>query len=139
LVLENIKLHASIVIFFDYKIIFQNLRNILQITVQKFLTKVLEYEDKINKKEKLLKVVTRINHTLAKPITLIETARKLMVKILTNNLSKILMENRVLEKSNYASLLNNSTFEPFKIIQGIIDANKYKKEVWIFIMNISKA
>src|SRR5438046_7098284 len=77
---------------------------------------------------------------LTRPITLIETARKLMIKIITNRLSKILTENKILEKSNYAALLNNSTFEPLKIVQGIIeDANKYKKEAWILLMDISKA
>lgn len=61
---------------------------------------------------------------------LIESERKIMIKILTNRLSKILTKEQVLMGTNYAALLNNSTFEPLKIIQGIIeDASKYDKGV----------
>lgn len=41
---------------------------------------------------------------------------------------------------NYAALKNESTFEPLKIVYGIIeDANKYGKEAQILLMDISKA
>jgi hypothetical protein len=63
-----------------------------------------------------------------------------MIKILTNRLSRILTQYKILNDNNYAALLNNSTFEPIKIIQGILeDVNKYKKEAWILLMDISKA
>lgn len=75
-----------------------------------------------------------------RPITLIETARKLMIKVLTNRLSIILTKEKIITGTNYAALRNENTFEPLKIIQGIIeDANKYDKEVWILLMDISKA
>lgn len=75
------------------------------------------------------------------PITLIETARKIMSKVLTIRLSKILSENKyILQNANYAALLNTSVFEPSKLVQGVVeDANKYKKEAWILFMDISKA
>ncbi|GES87658.1 hypothetical protein GLOIN_2v1824527 [Rhizophagus clarus] len=47
---------------------------------------------------------------------------------------------KILQGSNYAALLNESTLEPLKIVQSIIeDANKENKEVWILLMDISKA
>lgn len=47
--------------------------------------------------------------------------------------------SEILNPNNYAALSNNCVFEPIKIIQGIIkDANKYKKEAWILLMDISK-
>ncbi|GBC06112.1 hypothetical protein RclHR1_06630001, partial [Rhizophagus clarus] len=77
---------------------------------------------------------------LTRPITLIETARKIFIKVLVKRLAKILSLNKVLQGSNYAALLNESTLEPLKIVQSIIeDANKENKEVWILLMDISKA
>ncbi|CAB5353542.1 unnamed protein product [Rhizophagus irregularis] len=77
---------------------------------------------------------------LTRPITLIETARKIAIKILTNRLSDIITKNSVLRGKNYAALKYESTFEPIKILQTIIeDANINKKEAWIILMDISKA
>ncbi|GBB96288.1 hypothetical protein RclHR1_02720003 [Rhizophagus clarus] len=77
---------------------------------------------------------------LTRLITLIETARKIFIKVLVKRLAKILSLNNVLQGSNYAALLNESTLEPLKIVQSIIeDANKENKEVWILLMDISKA
>lgn len=46
----------------------------------------------------------------------------------------------MLKGKNYAALANESTFEPIKVIQNIIeDANKMNKEAWIVLMGISKA
>lgn len=77
---------------------------------------------------------------LTRPITLIETARKIAIKILTNRLSGIITKHEVLRGKNYAALKYESTFEPIKILQGIIeDANINKKEARIVLMDISKA
>jgi hypothetical protein len=60
--------------------------------------------------------------------------------MLTQRLSKIISEHNILKGKNYAALKNNSTFEPLKIVQSIIeDANRNKKEAWILLMDISKA
>ncbi|GBC20468.2 Down syndrome cell adhesion molecule-like protein Dscam2 [Rhizophagus irregularis DAOM 181602=DAOM 197198] len=77
---------------------------------------------------------------LTRPITLIETARKITIKILTNRLNDILTKYTVLKGKNFAALKYESTFEPIKILQAIIeDANINKKEAWIVLMDISKA
>lgn len=77
---------------------------------------------------------------LTRPIVLLETARKIWFKILVNRLSEILTKEPILTNTNYAALKNESTLEPLKIVQAVIeDANKYKKEAWILLMDISKA
>ncbi|GES83915.1 Down syndrome cell adhesion molecule-like protein Dscam2 [Rhizophagus clarus] len=61
-------------------------------------------------------------------------------KTTLKRLAKILSSNKILQGFNYAALLNESTLEPPKIVQSIVkDANKEKKEVWILLMDISKA
>lgn len=66
---------------------------------------------------------------LTRPITLIETACKITIKILTNRLSEILVQNNVLKGKNYAVLKYESTFEPIKVVQSVIeDANINKKK-----------
>ncbi|PKB95602.1 hypothetical protein RhiirA5_436408 [Rhizophagus irregularis] len=67
--------------------------------------------------------------SLTRPITLIETARKLAIKIFTNRLSTILAKNNILKGKNFAALKYESTFEPIKIVQSVIeDTNINKKE-----------
>ncbi|GBC18892.1 reverse transcriptase family protein [Rhizophagus irregularis DAOM 181602=DAOM 197198] len=78
--------------------------------------------------------------SLTRPIVLLETARKIWFKILVNRLNEILTKEQILTNTNFAALKNESMLEPIKIIQAIIeDANNYKKEAWILLMDISKA
>jgi hypothetical protein len=73
-------------------------------------------------------------------ITLLETARKLMVSILNKRLAKILKDNNILRRYQFAELPENSTFEPIRIINEIIqDANEHNKEFWFLALDISKA
>src|SRR5579859_8002597 len=63
-----------------------------------------------------------LNNT--RPITLLETMRKILVKILNNHLAKIFVKNKVLQGYQFAGLPGQSTFEPLRIINEIInDAN----------------
>lgn len=65
-----------------------------------------------------------------RPITLLEVPRKVMMKILTKRLSKILSENKVLQGYQYAGLPFKSTFEPLRIINEIIQhSNERDKEL----------
>jgi hypothetical protein len=59
----------------------------------------------------------RIDRT--RPIVLLETQRKLFVKIMTNRLSSIIVENNILKGGNFAGLPGSSTFDPIRILELI--------------------
>ncbi|GBC29416.2 RNA-directed DNA polymerase from mobile element jockey-like [Rhizophagus irregularis DAOM 181602=DAOM 197198] len=63
-----------------------------------------------------------------------------MMKIITKRISKIIVEHQILQGYQYASLPLNSTFEPLRIINEIIQySNKCDKELWILALDMSKA
>ena len=75
-----------------------------------------------------------------RPITLLETARKLMVKILNQRLSSIFFKHNVLTGKNFAGLPGGSCHTPIFILESILhDACKYNKPLFIFLQDISKA
>ncbi|CAG8721784.1 11105_t:CDS:2, partial [Rhizophagus irregularis] len=75
-----------------------------------------------------------------RPITLLETVRKLMVAILNQRLSKILKKYNILKGNQFAGLPLSSTFEPIRIIKELInDANENSKELWLLALDMSKA
>jgi hypothetical protein len=63
-----------------------------------------------------------LNNT--RPITLLETPRKLLVKILTNRLNKILSTNQVLQPNNRAGLIGQSTLQPIQYLQHLIEQSQ---------------
>src|SRR6185436_14553448 len=61
-----------------------------------------------------------INKT--RPITLLECARKILFKVLTNRLSSALVKNPyILKENNYAALPGKSTQEPIHIINLLME------------------
>ncbi|PKY60690.1 hypothetical protein RhiirA4_484664, partial [Rhizophagus irregularis] len=58
-----------------------------------------------------------------RPITLLETARKLLVKIINNRLSNILSSHRVLQGNNFAGLPGSSVNTPINVLDGIIKSH----------------
>src|SRR4051812_17098785 len=75
-----------------------------------------------------------------RPITLIETTKKILTKILTSRLNKILVKNEILKGNNCAALPGTSTHEPLHILNNIMeDAREKKKELWLLFLDISKA
>lgn len=75
-----------------------------------------------------------------RPICLIETARKLMTKIMTNRLASILHRNHILKGNNYAGLPGGSCHTPIYVLESIIhDSSSNDKPLFIFLQDISKA
>ncbi|CAB4489226.1 unnamed protein product [Rhizophagus irregularis] len=78
-----------------------------------------------------------------RPITLLETIRKCVVKVITNRLSNILADNKVLQGGNFAGLPGGSTDVPIKMLDAIIHQHKHdstdNQELWIVSQDISKA
>ncbi|GET55319.1 RNA-directed DNA polymerase from mobile element jockey-like [Rhizophagus irregularis DAOM 181602=DAOM 197198] len=78
-----------------------------------------------------------------RPITLLETVRKCVVKVITNRLSNILADNKVLQGGNFAGLPGGSTDVPIKMLDAIIHQHKHDstddQELWIVSQDISKA
>src|SRR4051812_26170741 len=75
-----------------------------------------------------------------RPITLLDTVRKLMVSILNRRCGKILKDNKILKGNQFAGLPESSTFEPVRIINEILtDANEEDQEFWMLSLDMSKA
>ncbi|GET64215.1 RNA-directed DNA polymerase from mobile element jockey-like [Rhizophagus irregularis DAOM 181602=DAOM 197198] len=78
-----------------------------------------------------------------RPITLLETVRKCVVKVVTTRLSKTLADNHVLQGGNFAGLPGGSTDIPIKMLDAIIHQRRFDKnndqELWIVSQDISKA
>jgi endonuclease/exonuclease/phosphatase family metal-dependent hydrolase len=75
-----------------------------------------------------------------RPITLLETIRKAMVRIINDRLMKIMVEHKILKGNQFAALPGSSTFEPIRIINETIeDAKEQKKEIWLLFQDLSKA
>jgi ribonuclease HI len=80
------------------------------------------------------------NLSNVRPIVLIETFRKTVVRILTHRLDKILVEHNMLEGPNFAGLSGDSTASPVHIMNNIIeDARQKKNELWILFQDMRKA
>ncbi|CAB4416159.1 unnamed protein product [Rhizophagus irregularis] len=78
-----------------------------------------------------------------RPITLLKTVRKCVVKVVTNHLSHLLADNKILQGDNFAGLSGGSTDVPIKMLNAIIHQHKYDssddQDLWIVSQDISKA
>ncbi|CAB4376829.1 unnamed protein product [Rhizophagus irregularis] len=78
--------------------------------------------------------------TKTQPIILLETVRKVITKIITKKLSKIIAECNILKGGNHAALPGGSTEVPLKIINACIeDAKRSNNEIWLTFQDLSKA
>src|SRR2546429_4543634 len=74
-----------------------------------------------------------------RPITLLKTPRKLMVKILNHRLANVLVSNKILQSNQFAGLPGGSTLSPIAMVQNIIDdARSNNKELWLYLQDMSK-
>src|ERR1051325_8528817 len=79
-----------------------------------------------------------LNNT--RPIVLLETTRKAMIRLLNNRLAKIMVDHQVLKGNQFAGLPGTSTFEPLHILNEIVqDAKEQKQEIWVLFQDLSKA
>ncbi|PKC14434.1 hypothetical protein RhiirA5_409432 [Rhizophagus irregularis] len=70
------------------------------------------------------------------PITLLETAQKLLVKIVTDRLSQVMAKYQVLTGDNFAGLPGSSVNTPINILNGIMKSHRVSQlpqELWILI------
>ena len=75
-----------------------------------------------------------------RPIALIETFRKVVTKVLTKRLTKVLMRREILKGPNFAGLPGNSTEQPVHILNMMMEEAREKdKEIWVLLQDMKKA
>ena len=75
-----------------------------------------------------------------RPLTLLDTMRKAVMKIITNRLSHIMAKHAILKGNNFTDLPEGSTELPIKLMNMILeDAKEENKPVWILLQDLSKA
>ncbi|EXX56981.1 hypothetical protein RirG_211360 [Rhizophagus irregularis DAOM 197198w] len=76
----------------------------------------------------------------SRPITLLETTRKALISLLNHRLATILKDNNVLKANQFAGLPKQSTFEPIRIMNEVIqDSIDNNNELWILSQDMGKA
>ena len=71
---------------------------------------------------------------------LLETFRKLVVRIVQKRLSKVLVERQILKGANFAGLPSESTMVSIHVLNNVIeDAIQKEKDLWIAFQDICKA
>jgi len=59
-----------------------------------------------------------------RPITLIETSRKLLTKILTNRISEVCTTHNILKGDNFSVLKDTTTNTPIQIVNLLCEFSK---------------
>src|SRR6266542_521023 len=78
--------------------------------------------------------------TKTHPLTLLDTMKKAVMKILTNQLLRVIAKYAVLKGNNFAGIPGGSTELPIKIMNMILkDAKENNKSVWILLQDLFKA
>ncbi|CAB5321481.1 unnamed protein product [Rhizophagus irregularis] len=76
----------------------------------------------------------------SRPITLLETTRKALISLLNRRLAIILKDNNILKANQFAGLPKQSTFEPIRIMNEVIqDSIDNNNELWILSQDMGKA
>jgi len=78
--------------------------------------------------------------TKTRPLMLLDTLRKAVIKIIINRLSSIMTKHSILKGNNFAGLSGRSTEILIKLMNMILkDAKAHKKLIWILLQDLSKA
>jgi len=71
---------------------------------------------------------------------LLETFRKLVVRIIQKRLCKVIVQKKILKGANFAELPEESTMAPIHILNNVIeDAIQKNNELWIAFQDMRKA
>ncbi|RGB29197.1 hypothetical protein C1646_766911 [Rhizophagus diaphanus] len=74
------------------------------------------------------------------PIALLDNIRKSVTKLLTNRLSTVLTNNKVLHRLNFCGLKGEDTAIPLRLMNDIIEnARENGRELWVVIQDMMKA
>ena len=74
------------------------------------------------------------------PIMLLETFRKLVIRIIQKRLCKVIVQKKILKGANFAGLPEESTMTPIHILNNVIeDAIQKNNELWIAFQDMRKA
>jgi hypothetical protein len=80
----------------------------------------------------------KLNNT--QPITLLETTRKLLIKIITKRLNSFLAKSDILQWNNRAGIIGESCFQPIHFTQHVIEqCQRLNQPLWIGLQDLSKA
>jgi hypothetical protein len=80
----------------------------------------------------------KLNNT--RPITLLETTRKVLIKIITKRLNSFLAKHNILQWNNCAGIIGESCFQPIHFTQHIIEqCQRLNLPLWIGLQDLSKA
>ena len=75
-----------------------------------------------------------------RPITLLETLRKILIKILTNRISQTCTNSGILKGDNFLVLKDTSTATPIHIVNFLIEhTTNHKKKLWLVSQDMKKA
>ena len=103
-----------------------------------FANKVIMKRDFLKKQKlgQIYLISKSINweHNLAStwPIMLLETFRKLVVRIIQKRLCKVIVQKKILKDANFAGLPEESTMALIHILNNVIkDAIQKNNELWI--------
>jgi hypothetical protein len=80
----------------------------------------------------------KLNNT--RPITLLETTRKVLIKIITKRLNSFLAKSNILQWNNRAGIIGESCFQPIQYTQHVIElCQRLNLPLWIGLQDLSKA
>ena len=80
------------------------------------------------------------NIDITRPITLLETARKILTRILTDRISALCSKHNILRGNNISVLKDTNTTVPIHTINNVMEhAREFKNDLWLTFQDMRKA